>query len=171
MKDSLVVTRPNVPAKVSSGYARDFALDRSGLRPAEPRVSVVVPAKDEAANIREILPYLGSFYEVIVVVSEDDDESAEAARTALPMAKVVYQTRKGKGNALICGFRRVTGDVIVTFDIDGSADPHEIPRFVEALVKGADLAKVVASVPVAAVRTSPRSVQRATPGSTSWRAR
>ncbi|MGV0990719.1 MAG: glycosyltransferase [Mycobacterium sp.] len=125
----------------SSGYAREFALDRSGLRPVEPRVSVVVPAKNEAANIREVLPYLGRFYEVIVVVSEDDDESAEAARTALPMARVVYQTRKGKGNALICGFRRVTGDIIVTFDIDGSADPHEIPRFVEALVKGADLAK------------------------------
>ena len=36
---------------------------------------------------------------------------------------------------------RRSGDIIVTFDIDGSADPHEIPRFVEALVRGADLAK------------------------------
>jgi anti-sigma regulatory factor (Ser/Thr protein kinase) len=78
---------------------------------------------------------------VIVVVSEDDHESADAARAALPSAKVVYQTRKGKGNALACGFEQVNGDVIVTFDIDGSADPHEIPRFIDALAKGADLAK------------------------------
>ncbi len=110
-------------------------------RPADPRITVVVPAKNEAPNIREILPYLAEFHEVIVVVSEDDHESAEAARTALPSAKVIYQTRKGKGNALACGFAEVTGDAIVMFDIDGSADPHEIPRFVKALTDGADLAK------------------------------
>lgn len=106
-----------------------------------PRVSVVVPAKDEAANIREILPYLERFYEVIVVLTDDDDESAEAAREALPSAKIVRQTRRGKGNAMICGFEQVTGDIVVTFDIDGSADPHEIPLFVNALMNGADLAK------------------------------
>ncbi len=122
-------------------YSGDRALGRRGLRPTLPRVSVVVPAKDEAANIREILPYLVGCYEVIVVVSEDDHASAAAAREALPSAKIVEQTRKGKGNALVCGFGQVNGDVIVTFDVDGSADPHEIPRFVEALTRGADLAK------------------------------
>lgn len=65
-------------------------------RPKDPRVSVVVPAKNESPNIREILPYLKDYHEVIVVVSVDDHESAEAARQALPTAKVVFQTRKGK---------------------------------------------------------------------------
>lgn len=114
---------------------------KSERRPANPRVSVVVPAKNEAPNIREFLPYLKEYYEVIVVVSAADHASAEAARAALPTAKVVYQTRKGKGNALACGFAEVTGDAIVMFDIDGSADPHEIPRFIKALTDGADLAK------------------------------
>jgi len=113
----------------------------SERRPANPRVSVVVPAKNEAPNIKEILPYLADYHEVIVVVSEDDHASADAAREALPSAKVVHQTRKGKGNALACGFAEVTGDAIVMFDIDGSADPHEIPRYVNALTAGADLAK------------------------------
>lgn len=122
-------------------YSGDRALGRRGLRPAHPRVSVIVPAKDEADNIREILPYLSGFFEVIVVVAEDDVESAEAAVAALPSARIVRQTRKGKGNALVCGFKEANGDVLVTFDIDGSADPHEIPRFVEALTRGADLAK------------------------------
>lgn len=128
-------------ATLDFDYAGDRALGRRGLRPAHPRVSVVVPAKDEAENIREVLPYLSSYYEVIVVVSEEDSESAEAAREVLPSAKVVYQTRKGKGNALVCGFASANGDVIVTFDVDGSADPHEIPRFVKALTNGSDLAK------------------------------
>ena len=109
----------SAPAQLNFDGGREFAFDRRGLRPAEPRVSVVVPAKDEAANIGEILPYLDQYDEVIVVVSEDDDESAQAARTALPTAKIVVQTRKGKGNALVCGFAQVTGDIIVTFDIDG----------------------------------------------------
>lgn len=122
-------------------YSGDRALGRRGLRPAQPRVSIIAPAKNEAANIREILPYLSSFFEVIVVVGEDDHESAEAAVAALPSVRIVHQTRKGKGNALVCGFDEANGDIIVTFDIDGSADPHEIPRFVEALTRGADLAK------------------------------
>ncbi len=128
-------------ATLDFDYAGDRALGRRGLRPPHPRVSVIVPAKGEADNIREILPYLSNYFEVVVVVSEDDHESARAAREALPSSKVVYQTRKGKGNALVCGFEQCNGDVIVTFDVDGSADPHEIPRFVEALTRGADLAK------------------------------
>ncbi len=122
-------------------YMVDRRRPRAERRPSKPRVSVVVPAKNEAPNIREILPFLKKYHEVIVVVSEDDHESANAARTALPPAKVLHQTRKGKGNALACGFAEVTGDAIVMFDIDGSADPNEIPLFVKALTDGADLAK------------------------------
>jgi glycosyltransferase involved in cell wall biosynthesis/anti-sigma regulatory factor (Ser/Thr protein kinase) len=128
-------------ATLEFDYAGDRALGRRGLRPHHPRVSVIVPAKDEAANIREILPYLSSFFEVVVVVSKNDHESARAAVEVLPSARVIYQTRKGKGNALVCGFKEANGDILVTFDVDGSADPHEIPRFVQALTRGADLAK------------------------------
>lgn len=75
------------------------------------------------------------------MLSADDKQSAEAARQALPTAKIVHQTRKGKGNAMACGFAEVTGDAVVMFDVDGSADPHEIPLFIKALTDGADLAK------------------------------
>jgi glycosyltransferase involved in cell wall biosynthesis len=47
----------------------------------------------------------------------------------------------GKGDALRSGFAACTGDIIVMLDADGSADPNEIPRFVEALVRGNDFAK------------------------------
>jgi hypothetical protein len=58
-----------------------------------------------------------------------------------PEIEVVSQTRDGKGNALACGFAYATGDIIVMFDADGSADPAEIPIFVKALTAGADFAK------------------------------
>jgi glycosyltransferase involved in cell wall biosynthesis len=58
-----------------------------------------------------------------------------------PDVRVVLQNRRGKGNAMACGFAAVTGDIVVMLDADGSADPREIPAFVSALVSGADFAK------------------------------
>ena len=55
--------------------------------------------------------------------------------------KIVHQTGWGKGDALDCGFRAATGDIIVMLDADGSTDPAEIPRFVTALLTGAEFAK------------------------------
>ena len=80
-------------------------------------------------------------HEIIVVDGNSTDGSIDAARRVLPSVKAITQTRKGKGNAMACGFAAATGDVIVMFDADGSADPAEIPAFVAALVAGADFAK------------------------------
>jgi len=70
-----------------------------------------------------------------------------AARAALPWVRVITQSRRGKGNAMACGFAGATGDVLVMLDADGSADPAEIPAFVAALVAGADFAKGSRFVP------------------------
>ena len=108
-------------------------------------MSVVVPARNEARNLEIMLPALAAVrpavHEIIVVDGNSVDGTAEAARRALPTAKVINQTRSGKGNALACGFAAATGDIIVMFDADGSADPAEVPAFVAALVAGADFAK------------------------------
>ncbi|XGX79529.1 Undecaprenyl-phosphate 4-deoxy-4-formamido-L-arabinose transferase [Terrabacter sp. BE26] len=69
------------------------------------------------------------------------DDTVATAQRVMPSIRVVRQSRRGKGNALACGFNAAGGDVIVMFDADGSADPQEIPRFVDALVAGADFAK------------------------------
>jgi glycosyltransferase involved in cell wall biosynthesis len=108
---------------------------------AAPAVTIVVPAKNEAANLREVLPRLPEVHEVILVDGHSDDDTISVARQTLPSIRVVRQTRTGKGNALACGFLAASGDIVVMFDADGSADPAEIPRFVQALVDGADFAK------------------------------
>jgi hypothetical protein len=108
---------------------------------AAPTVSIVVPVKNEAANLREVLPRLPQVHEVILVDGNSVDGSVEAAREVLPEIRVVRQTRKGKGNALAAGFLAASGDIIVMFDADGSADPAEIPDFVRVLVGGSDFAK------------------------------
>ncbi len=114
----------------------------SGLRNVHaPRVSVVVPARNEARNLELVLPELPDVHEVILVDGHSTDDTIATAQRVMPSIKVVQQTRKGKGNALACGFAAVTGDIVVMFDADGSADPAEIKRYVDALVCGADFAK------------------------------
>ncbi|MCU1404341.1 MAG: glycosyltransferase family 2 protein [Glaciihabitans sp.] len=106
-----------------------------------PRISIVIPARNEARNLEVILPELPLVHQVILVDGDSVDDTIATALRVMPRIEVIRQTRKGKGNALACGFAAVTGDIVVMFDADGSADPAEIPRFVEALVNGADVAK------------------------------
>jgi glycosyltransferase involved in cell wall biosynthesis len=109
--------------------------------PHVPRVSVVVPTYNEAKNLPHVFGLMPEVHEVIVVDGRSSDGTIEVARQLRPDVKIVRQTRRGKGNALACGFEAVTGDIVVMLDADGSADPREIPQYVEALVKGADFAK------------------------------
>jgi glycosyltransferase involved in cell wall biosynthesis len=107
----------------------------------DPLISIVVPALNEALNLSVVLPQLPKVHEVILVDGGSVDGTVMAARRALPDVVTVLQGRRGRGNALAAGFARVTGDIVVMFDADGSADPAEVVRFVEALKAGADFAK------------------------------
>ncbi len=114
--------------------------DRRSTR--KTKVSVVVPAMNEAKNIGLVLKQLpGDLHEVILVDGNSKDDTIEAARAAHPDIRVLVQSGRGKGDALRTGFAAVTGNLVVMLDADGSADPAEIPRFVEALEEGADFAK------------------------------
>jgi glycosyltransferase involved in cell wall biosynthesis len=107
-----------------------------------PTVSVVIPAKNEALNLPDVLAGLpADLYEVILVDGYSTDDTVSVAQRLRPGITIVGQSRKGKGNALACGFAVATGDFIVMLDADGSTDPSEIPRFVDALMSGADFAK------------------------------
>jgi glycosyltransferase involved in cell wall biosynthesis len=79
--------------------------------------------------------------EIIIVNGPSVDNSAAVARELWPDGVHLDQTRNGKGNALACGFAAASCDIIVMIDADGSTDPAEIPRYVEALKNGADYAK------------------------------
>jgi glycosyltransferase involved in cell wall biosynthesis len=106
------------------------------------RVSVVIPTLNEARNLPHVLGRLPSdIHEVIIVDGHSVDDTLTVARRLRPDVRIVMQTRRGKGNALACGFAAATGDIIVMVDADGSADPGEIPKFVKALTDGADFAK------------------------------
>ncbi|MBG0560368.1 glycosyltransferase family 2 protein [Actinoplanes aureus] len=109
--------------------------------PKEPTVSVIVPALNEAQNLPHVFARLPQVDEIVLVDGGSTDDTVAVARRLRPDIRVIRQNRRGKGNALACGFAEATGDIIVMIDADGSTDPLEIPSFVEALRSGADFAK------------------------------
>jgi glycosyltransferase involved in cell wall biosynthesis len=123
------------------GEAESGDTNVSFIQP-EPTVSVVIPAKNEAENLPHVFSGLPTdIHQVILVDGDSTDGTPSVARRLRPDTIIVGQTRKGKGNALACGFAVATGDFIVMIDADGSNDPSEIPHFLDALKEGADFAK------------------------------
>ena len=106
------------------------------------RVSVIIPALNEAENLPHVLPLIPPWvHELILVDGGSVDGTVSVAREIYPAVRIVQQRGRGKGSALRTGFEAATGDIIVMLDADGSTDPREIPIFVAALEAGADFAK------------------------------
>jgi glycosyltransferase involved in cell wall biosynthesis len=118
------------------------ASEASALGPAGVEVSVVVPTLNEAANLPFVLPKIPEWVlEVILVDGGSKDNTVEVARELRDDLVVIVEHAPGKGVALRRGFEMAKGDIIVMIDADGSMDPAEIPRFVGALIGGADFVK------------------------------
>jgi glycosyltransferase involved in cell wall biosynthesis len=102
----------------------------------------VIPAKDEARNVAWVLRRLpAGIDEVILVDGHSTDDTVEVARAVCHGIVVVEEQGPGKGAAMRTGMELASGDVIVLIDADGSMDPRELYRYVEAardcdLVKG-----------------------------------
>jgi hypothetical protein len=126
---------------------------RSGLPRREPSVvSVIIPARNEAGGIAQAidrLPRLGAETEVVFIEGHSKDNTWEVI-SALPDTFVhgrivkLQQSGKGKGNAVVEGFRVATGDILMILDADLTMPPEDLPKFVEVLVSGkADFANGV----------------------------
>ena len=88
-----------------------------------PTVSVVIPALNEAANLPFVLERIPRWvHEVVVVDGHLSDDTVKVARAVRPDVVIVYQTGRGKGNAIVAGAEAATGDIVVLLDADGSTD-------------------------------------------------
>jgi glycosyltransferase involved in cell wall biosynthesis len=111
--------------------------------PVNLKVGVAIPALNEEKNIGFVLNALNKFgYDNILVI--DGLSKDGTLRVASEKgAKIVLQDGRGKGQAIrqVLSKSYLDADVLVLMDADGSMSPVEVPRYVEALYKGADVAK------------------------------
>src|SRR5712692_7977573 len=79
-----------------------------------PRISIVIPARNEAKNLSHVLPYIPSHVtEVVLIDGHSVDGTIEEAQRLLPSIRIIKQRGRGKGDALREGFAVSTGDIIV----------------------------------------------------------
>ena len=122
------------------------ARPRRALKPRSAiSCSVIVPARNEAGNIRSALdriPVLGIRTEVIFVEGNSKDDTwnvieHEIASYSGPhLVQALRQRGKGKWDAVSLGFNAARGEILVIQDADLTAIPEDLPKFYEALVTG-----------------------------------
>ena len=128
--------------RIASGAPGPRTAQKIPLPIRSPRISAVIPTLNEADNLPHVLPRIPECVdEIIIVDGHSSDDTVTVAKALRPDARIVLQSRRGKGDALACGFAASTGDILVMLDADGSTDPGEIPLFVEPLLHGADFTK------------------------------
>ncbi len=110
----------------------------------QPIVSVVVPARNEAGNIDELIrrvPDMGGGTEIILVEGNSSDGTYETieeciARHPERRSILLKQPGKGKGDATRAGFDAASGDILMILDADMTVAPEDLSRFFSALTSG-----------------------------------
>ncbi len=112
------------------------------------KISIVVPAYNEAINVPFLIEEFDEFikthtdHEVILIDDGSEDGTFRIAQEhKRPYIKIVRHKRNlGKTQAIISGADIAEGDIIVVFDADLQFDTNDIPKLIELIKHGADVA-------------------------------
>lgn len=111
---------------------------------ARPSTSVIIPCRNEAGHIPSLvarLPELGPGSEFLFVEGNSTDDTEAVLRRTVEENphrpfRFLKQPGRGKGDAVRLGFAEARGDIVLILDSDMGVAPEDVPKFVEALVRG-----------------------------------
>lgn len=117
-------------------------------------ISIIIPIYNEEMSIEplyreivEIMNLTKKTYEVIFIDDGSSDNSFKVLEAISEFANakdirlicVRFRKNFGKSAALMAGFKKAEGDIIITMDGDQQDDPREIPAFIKEIYSGYDL--------------------------------
>lgn len=121
------------------------------MSPSNPYISVVIPVYNEEKTLEELyrrltatLDGLGKSYEIILTNDGSKDQSSKILqelhdRRPTQIRVIEFNGNFGQHMAIMAGFERVRGEIIITMDADLQNPPEEIPKLVAAMEAGHDV--------------------------------
>ena len=108
----------------------------------ENRLSIILPAKNEAHSLKTLLPELREKYphEEIIVVNDGSTDGTVEICNNNQVRVISHVYSMGNGAAIKTGARNATGSILVFMDADGQHTPEDIKRLVDKLDQGYDMA-------------------------------
>lgn len=106
-----------------------------------PKISIVLPAFNEAVGLAEILPRLLCLYpeeEILVINDGSTDDTVQVCEDN-KIRVISYPYCQGNGAAIKEGCRHAAADIIIFMDADGQHSVDDIPRLLEKLDQGYDM--------------------------------
>jgi SAM-dependent methyltransferase len=122
--------------------ARPLWISKRHRSSKRPRVSVIIPARNERDNIEDIftrIPDMGCGTELVFVEGHSRDDTYAAIARAMAKypecsSRLLKQTGEGKGDAVRSGFASASGEILMILDADLTVPPEDLTRFYQALV-------------------------------------
>jgi glycosyltransferase involved in cell wall biosynthesis len=113
-----------------------------GAATEQENLSIIIPAKNEAAVIADVVSAVRNIYQSAEIVVVDDGSTDETAKLARESgARVVrHPTSLGNGAAIKAGARAANGDILVMMDGDGQHKADDIQSLISRLDEGYEMA-------------------------------
>lgn len=105
-------------------------------------LTIVLPARNEASNLKNLLPELRSLYpeaEIIVVDDGSTDETIAIAQNTGADRVISHPYGMGNGAAIKSGARAAKSEIIVFMDADGQHQPKDLSRLMNRINEGYDM--------------------------------
>ena len=104
-------------------------------------ISIVLPAKNEANNLKKLLPKLKSIPDIseILVINDGSTDNTEHIATELGARVISHPYSMGNGAAVKTGARNSNTDITIFMDADGQHDPADIPKLLEKMDQGYEM--------------------------------
>ena len=97
-------------------------------------LTLVIPAKNEKESLPFVINEIKKLklnYKILFIVEKTDLETIKVIRKA--KKKIIFQSNKGYGDALINGIRRTSTKFFCIFNADGSFNPRELKKMLELI--------------------------------------
>ena len=97
------------------------------------KITIAIPALNEAGAITDIIRACKKYSDdVLVIDGHSTDDTVKIAKDL--DVRVIFDNRKGKGEAIRSVIPHLNREIVVFVDADGSHDPDDIPRLIQPIL-------------------------------------